>query len=478
MADDERSMIGSGLPSARMSLVSSWLRRLRLGETPRLMILAGLVGVGAGLGAVVLIKAIEIVSSAAQDFGDSLTLGRAWPFIVLPAGVWLSWRLTSWLAPEVSGHGVPQIIAAIALRGGRVRARVIALKTVATALTIGSGGSAGREGSIAQIGSAIGAWVARLAHLSENDVRVLVAAGAGAGISATFNAPIAGMFFAMEVILQEFALRHVHTIVIASVAGAVVSHSVIGEALTFIVSPYALDDPRQLLLYALLGLIAVAAAWLFLVALDWFEIKPGRLPTWTRPLLLAFGVALLGFLRPEVLGSGQDFVESILRNEVDLAWWTLGILAVLKAIATAATLGGRGSGGIFMPSLFIGATTGAGTARSFRPSMGLVGGPAGCLRTSRNGGHLLGSCSGAPYLHPDCVRDHRGLWPGSAFDDRHRYEHHSGRMGTTRKRVHRPAGPDGNPSGPCRSHRSSRHRQGGRRGQRGSHHRRSGHFAR
>lgn len=329
------------------------------------MILAGLVGVGAGLGAVILIRAIELVATVAGGIDDLLTLGRAWPFLVLPLGLWLSWRLTSWLAPEVSGHGVPQIIAAIAVRGGRVRARVMALKTVATALTIGSGGSAGREGSIAQIGSAIGAWLARLARLSENDVRVLVAAGAGAGISATFNAPIAGMFFAMEVILQEFAVRHVHTIVIASVAGAVVSHTVIGEALTFRVSPYALDDPRQLLLYALLGLVAVAAAWWFLVALDWFEIKPGRLPAWTRPLVLALGVALLGFLRPEVLGSGQDFVETILRNEVDLAWWTLGILAVLKAVATAATLGGRGSGGIFMPSLFIGATTGAGTAVLF-----------------------------------------------------------------------------------------------------------------
>ena len=120
------------------------------------MILAGLVGTGAGLGAVVLIKAIELVTSAAQSIDGLLTLGRAWPFVVLPLGVWLSWRLTSWLAPEVSGHGVPQIIAAIAVRGGRVRARVMALKTIATALTIGSGGSAGREGSIAQIGSAIG----------------------------------------------------------------------------------------------------------------------------------------------------------------------------------------------------------------------------------------------------------------------------------------------------------------------------------
>jgi CIC family chloride channel protein len=314
------------------------------------------------LGAVVLIKAIDIVGAISSGLGESLSLGRFWPVLTLPIGIWISWRLTSWFAPEAAGHGVPQIIAAIAVRGGNVRARLMLVKTVATGVTIGSGGSAGREGSIAQIGSSIGAWLGRVARLREDDVRVLVAAGAGAGISATFNAPIAGMLFAMEVILQEFALRHVHTIVVASVVGAVVSRTVIGDDLTFEVSPYALDDPRQLVLFAILGLAAVASAWLFLTALDWFELAPERLPSWIRPLILGGAVAVLGLIRPEVLGTGQAFVGSILRNEAGLAWWTLGLLAVFKAIATSATLGGRGAGGIFMPSLFIGATTGSGVA--------------------------------------------------------------------------------------------------------------------
>jgi CIC family chloride channel protein len=297
--------------------------------------------------------------------GDQL--GRAWPLVTLPIGVWMASRLTARFAPEVAGHGVPQIIASIAVRGGHVRARVAGLKTVATALTIGSGGSAGREGSIAQIGSSIGSWVARVSRLGENDVRVLVAAGAGAGISATFNAPIAGMFFAMEVILREFSLRHVHTVVVASVAGAVVSRTLVGEGLTFQVESYALQDARQLLLYGILGLVTVAIAWLFLTALDWFEIRPGRLPSWARPLLLGLVVATLGVIRPEILSSGQNFVNEVLRNEIESAWWLLGILAVMKAVATAATLGGKGSGGIFMPSLFIGATTGSAFARLMEP---------------------------------------------------------------------------------------------------------------
>lgn len=335
---------------------------LRLGQTPRLIVLAGLVGVGAGVGAVALISVIDAVGTASRAAGDTLSLGRYWPALTLPIGLWISWRLTSWFAPEAAGHGVPQIIAAIAVRGGNVRARLMLLKTVATGVTIGSGGSAGREGSIAQIGSSIGAWVGRVARLREDDIRVLVAAGAGAGISATFNAPIAGMLFAMEVILQEFALRHVHTIVVASVVGAVVSHSVIGDDLTFEVSAHALEDPRQLLLYAILGLVCVASAWLFLSALDWFELKPDRLPSWVRPLVLGGCVAALGLIHPEVLGTGQAFVGSVLRDEAGLAWWTMGTLAVFKVIATSATLGGKGAGGIFMPSLFIGATTGAGLA--------------------------------------------------------------------------------------------------------------------
>lgn len=323
------------------------------------MVLAALVGVGAGLGAVVLIEAIDFVSTGASRATDALSLGRFGVLLVIPLAIWVSWKLTVWLAPEVAGHGVPQIIAAIAVRGGQIRARVMGLKTVATALTIGSGGSAGREGSIAQIGSSIGAWLARLARLGENDVRALVAAGAGAGISATFNAPIAGMFFAMEVILREFSIRHLNTIVIASVAGAVTAHSIIGDELTFDVPAYSLDDPRQLLLYGVLGLVTVAFAWFFLQSLDWFEAIPIRLAGWARPILMGLLVALLGLFGGEILGTGQSFVNSVLREEADFAWWSLGLLALAKAVATSSTLGGKGSGGIFMPSLFIGATAGS-----------------------------------------------------------------------------------------------------------------------
>lgn len=341
-----------------MTSLSNWLRAPTIGRTPRLVTLAGLVGIGAGLGAIVLIKAIEWCSDGARWIIDTLTIGQIGLLLVIPLGIWISWRLTVRFAPEVAGHGVPHIIAAIAVHGGRIRARVMPLKIVATGVTIGAGGSAGREGSIAQIGSAIGSWLGRVGQLGEKDVIALVAAGAGAGISATFNAPIAGMFFAMEVILRRVSIQHVHTTVIASVAGAVVAHSILGDELTFTVTPHSFDDPRQLILFAILGVVAAGAAWLFMASLDWFEVKPLRLPGWARPLLLGLLVAGLGLWHEEILGTGQTFINQILQGQLELAWWTLLIVAVIKAVATAATLGGNGSGGIFMPSLFIGATSG------------------------------------------------------------------------------------------------------------------------
>ncbi len=331
------------------------------------MVLALVVGVGAGFGAAALIYALRFVSGLVVRLGEATSLDRALLFLVLPLGIWLAWLITQRWAPEAAGHGVPQILAALTLRGGRIPPRIPVLKTIATALTIGVGGSAGREGSIAQIGAGIGSFIARLKSLNESETRALVAAGAGAGIAATFNAPIAGMFFAMEVILRDLSIRHLHTIVVASVAGAVVSHSLIGDELTFQVSPYALEDPFQLLLYLFIGLISVGLAILFIEALDWFTIVPDRMVPWVRPLVMGLGVAVVGFAAPSVLGTGQAFIGTVLRDELSMAWWALGLIAIAKLLATSATLGGKGSGGIFMPSLFIGATAGAAFAKIVDP---------------------------------------------------------------------------------------------------------------
>lgn len=324
------------------------------------MALALVIGVGAGFGAAALMYALRFVSSVVFRLTEQgPSFGKAWLFLVIPAGIWLAWAITAKWAPEVAGHGVPQILASLTLHRGRIPLRVPLLKTIATALTIGVGGSAGREGSIAQIGAGIGSFIGRVTRLEETEIRALVAAGAGAGIAATFNAPIAGMFFAMEVILRDVSIRHLHTIAVASVAGAVVSHSLIGDELTFEVSPYSLSDPTQLILFAVLGIIAVGLAILFIEALDWFAVVPDRLIPWVRPLMMGLGVAAIAFVFPEVLGTSQRFIGAVLSQEVSKAWWLFALLAVAKLIATSSTLGAKGSGGIFMPSLFIGAMAGS-----------------------------------------------------------------------------------------------------------------------
>jgi len=331
------------------------------------MPLALAIGVGAGFGAAALIYALRLVANLVERLENVALPGSTWILLVIPIGIWLAWAMAAKWAPEAAGHGVPQILASLTLHGGRIPPRIPVIKTVATALTIGVGGSAGREGSIAQIGAGIGSFFGRLTNLEETETRALVAAGAGAGIAATFNAPIAGMFFAMEVILRDLSIRHMHTIVAASVAGAVVSHSLIGDELTFQVSPYSLDDPAELLLYGVLGVIAVGFGVLFIDALDWFTVLPDRMAQWARPLLMGLGVAAIGLLAPEVLGTGQDFIGSLLRQEVSKTWWVLGMLGIAKLVATSATLGGKGSGGIFMPSLFIGAAAGSAFATLVDP---------------------------------------------------------------------------------------------------------------
>ncbi len=334
------------------------LRWFRPSSDAGLMVLALMVGVGAGAGAAILIWAIELVGAAARWVGR-LPIEDAWMLVTVPAGMFVAWALTSRFAPEVAGHGVPQIIAALTVRGGRIRTRVAPLKTVATALTIGAGGSAGREGSIAQIGAGIGSMLAQVTKLSEPEMRALVAAGAGAGIAATFNAPIAGMFFAMEVILRDLSIRYLHTVVVAAVAGAVVSHTLIGDELTFQVEAYALDDPWQLVLYAILGLVATGLAIAFIEALEGTAVRFPQLAGWKRPVVFGLVVAGVGLALPKVLGTGQSFIEEVLQGDVALAWWLFGLLALAKIVATSATLGGKGAGGIFMPSLFIGAMAGA-----------------------------------------------------------------------------------------------------------------------
>jgi CIC family chloride channel protein len=326
--------------------------------------ISAMVGVGVGLGAAALISLIDWLEEFFLPF--AIDQGHPWIFLTVPTGFLFAWFLARRFAPEVAGDGVPESVAALEVHGGRMRGRIIPLKVLATAATVGTGGSAGREGPIVQIGAAVGSVISRRFKLGEDQVRSLVAAGAGAGIGAAFNAPIAGMLFALEVILSSFAARHMSAIVIASITAAVTTRTIVGGELELQTQEYRLASFNELILYVGLALVVVAIGLLFLGMvgkLDTFLRPRARALGFLRPLVAGLLVAGLIFLEPRLFGTGQSVINELLAGgDGSSAWWALIVLALGKAVATSLTTTSGASGGAFMPSLFMGAAVGTGFA--------------------------------------------------------------------------------------------------------------------
>ncbi|HEX5067512.1 MAG TPA: chloride channel protein, partial [Myxococcota bacterium] len=296
------------------------------------------------------------------DAGDPLALARAlpwWAVLVIPAlGGLVVGPLVTLFPREAKGHGVPEVMEAVALRGGMMRGRTVVLRTLASALSIGSGGSVGREGPIVQIGAALGSFFGQLLRVPPRLLRTIVGCGAAAGIAATFNAPIAGALFAVEVIIGDFAVAQFSPIVISSVVATVLSRWLLGDHPSFEVPAYVLVAPFELVPYALLGvaagLVGLAFVWLVYLAEDFFERL--RVPAWLKPALGGLGVGAIGIAFPQVLGVGYGTITPALQGA--LAPALLAALLVAKLVATSITVGSGGSGGVFSPSLFLGAMTG------------------------------------------------------------------------------------------------------------------------
>ena len=221
---------------------ATWLQRVCPSDTQILVAMGLLVGLGAGIGAVIfryLINAFTYVFFGVLQPALAVPLGPA-SVVPLPAlGGLIFGPLIYFFAREARGHGVPEVMLAVAQRGGRIRPAVVVVKALASAICIGSGGSVGREGPIVQIGSALGSTIGQVLHMSDDRIRTLVACGAAGGIAATFNAPIAGVFFALEVILGEFTTRAFGVVVISSVTASVIGRAVFGDVPSFPVPGYA-----------------------------------------------------------------------------------------------------------------------------------------------------------------------------------------------------------------------------------------------
>jgi len=348
-------------------LLSQWLDRQAMSESAIIMLTALVVGIGAGLGAVVFRRLIAAVQTLAYDRLGSVLQGIA-PvhLLIIPAlGGAIFGPLIYRFAREAKGHGVPEVMEAVALRGGRIRPRVAVIKSLASAICIGTGGSVGREGPIAQIGSALGSTIGQWLKLSDERIRNLVACGSAGGIAATFNAPIAGAVFALEVILGQLHVTYFGAVVISAVSADVVAHFFDKDARAFTVPQYALVSPWELALYTLLGILAAVGAVAFTRLLYFTEDRwdEFRFPEYLKPVIGGLLLGVIGILSfkidgfPRVFGVGYESIGDVLFGRLAIQV-VLGLF-LLKMLATVMTLGSGGSGGIFAPSLFMGAMLGS-----------------------------------------------------------------------------------------------------------------------
>jgi CIC family chloride channel protein len=356
-----------GRPAVARAAV--WLRAGRSG----MFLLALLVGAGAGLGAVAfryLVYFFTWLATGHSQFGQAGYVGSShlpWLglgfFVVIPAigGLLYGPLIYNW-AREARGHGVPEVMIAVAENGGRIRWQVAVVKSLASAICIGSGGSVGREGPIVQIGSALASSAGQWVKLPENRLRIMVACGAAGGISATFNAPITGVFFGVEIILREFAVDAATTVMLSAMIADVIAIPFLGDKpfLSGFPAGIVLQHPRNYLLVALLAVIAALMGLAFKNVLYKVEdlcdaLWKGR-PEWARPAVLGAGYGLLLLALPQMYGVGYPVMFKTTAG--DYATWFLIVLAFGKILATSLSMGIGGSGGIFAPSLFIGVTTG------------------------------------------------------------------------------------------------------------------------
>ncbi|EWT06882.1 chloride channel protein [Intrasporangium chromatireducens Q5-1] len=341
------------------------------GRAGGLLAVALLIGAGAGGFAILfrwLITTFTVLFTGHTDYAATPgaanphlpALGR-WFVVLAPVVAGLIYGpLVHFFAREARGHGVPEVMYAVARRGGRIAPRVAAVKALASALCIGGGGSVGREGPIVQIGSALGSTVGIVARAPEGRMRLFVACGAAGGIAATFNAPLAGVFFALELILADFTTSAFGLVVISAVTSAAIGRMAFGNASFLHLPAFTVTHPGEYLLYAVLGVLSGVVGVAFTKVL--YLIEDGcdsvwRGPEWLRPAVGGLALGLLLLVLPQMYGVGYPVLGKAVGG--GYALWFLLLLLVGKMVATSLTIGIGGSGGVFAPSLFIGAMLGS-----------------------------------------------------------------------------------------------------------------------
>lgn len=393
-------------PSNLLSRIST---RLGFRSDWYMIVIGAFVGTLTGATAVAFATVLHRLEHLARGLqgGDGVSHGAfgsaewvvVWLFLGPVIGMGLTGVLVRWLAPDATGHGVPQVIAALVQRGGKMPLRVGVVKALASILTISGGGSSGAEGPIVQIGSVAGSQVGQWIKLDRQALQTLVGCGAAAGMSSIFNAPIAGVFFVLEVLLRDFSLKIFTPIVVASVFSQVTTQALLGRNEAIFATDGLLHGytftPLELPSYVALGLVCGLVAIGFGKLLHWGEdlaakapLHPLLRPVTGAVLLGALGVGFLALSRamgwgfagaPAFFGDGYSTIRTLLQPAtyggaveaaaaaaadmptapVSVAVVALAVLLLFKSAATVVTLASGGSGGVFAPTLFLGATTGA-----------------------------------------------------------------------------------------------------------------------
>lgn len=346
----------------------------------RLLILAILVGIVSGCGALFFYFATNSVEhltlgtigdfhpplegtpeSSFNYFIDTLSVPHRWWLFLLPAvgGLFSGWLVYKF-APEAEGHGTDAALEAFHRKGGVIRGRVPIIKTIASIITIGTGGSAGREGPIAQIGAGFGSFMATKLGLSAMDRRILLLAGMAGGVGATFRSPLGGALFAVEVLYRDPEFEHEGLIpcIISSIVAYSLFGAVTGWEPLLDTPMFRFDHPTELLLYLVLGIVCALFGVFYVKSFYGMRTLFRKVPIadWLKPALGGLLLGILALFIPQVLGSGYGWVQAALYGK--MALWVMLTIALAKVVATSLTISSGGSGGVFAPSLVIGAMLG------------------------------------------------------------------------------------------------------------------------
>ncbi len=355
---------------ATIAVTGAQVRDVRLAEPAQfrmvlISFLAAGIGLLAGLVAFVLYKLIGLVTNVVfyHRFVADFTSARhnqlgLWVILMPVIGGIIVGFMAKYGTPKIKGHGIPEAMEAVLVNRSRIQPRVAILKPLSAAIAIGTGGPFGAEGPIIQTGGAIGSLIGQLLHTTASERKVLLASGAAAGMSATFNTPIAGVILAIELLLFEFKARSFIPLVIASTLATAVHMQLLGGGPMFTVAPMDFGVPRALPFYILLGLVCGLAAVGFSKLLYWTEDQFEKLPIddlWW-PAIGALGLGIIGYFVPRVLGVGYDTISDILN--ANLAWKLLLIVMIAKAIALVVSLGSGTSGGLLAPMFMSSAAMG------------------------------------------------------------------------------------------------------------------------